>query len=122
MKRELAAAVAIPLVLAALFIAPPIVFNALVCALTLGAVWEFYRLAERTGHPVAKTVGLASSALLLGGAALLWGPIRFETRAGEVVEIAVRSGPAFWFAAGTLSVLLAAVAPLFSGIPAPAAL
>ena len=122
MKRELAAAVAIPLVLAALFLAPPIVFNALVCALTLGAVWEFYRLAERTGHPVAKTVGIASSALLLGGAALLWGPMRFETRSGEIVEIAVRSGPAFWFAAGTASVLLAAVAPLFSGLPAPAAL
>lgn len=122
MKRELAAAVAIPLVLAALFLAPPIVFNALVCALTLGAVWEFYKMAERTGHPVAKTVGIASSALLLGGAALLWGPVRFETKSGEIVEIAVRSGPAFWFAAGTASVLLAAVAPLFSGIPAPAAL
>ena len=122
MKRELAAVVAIPLVLAALFLAPPIVFNALVAALTLGAVWEFYRLAERTGHPVAKTIGLAASALLLGGAALLWGPIRFETASGEIVSVAVKTGPAFWFAAGTAAVLLAAVAPLFSGITPAAAL
>lgn len=122
MKRELAAAVAIPLVLAALFLAPPIVFDALVAALTLGAVWEFYKLAERTGHPVAKAVGMAASALLLGGAALLWGPMRFETRSGEIVEIAVRTGPAFWFGAAIAAVLLAAVAPLFSGIAPPAAL
>jgi len=122
MKRELAAAVAIPLVLAALFLAPPIVFNALVAALTLGAVWEFYKLAERTGHPVAKAVGVAASALLLGGAALLWGPMRFETRSGEIVEVAVRTGPAFWFGAGIAAVLLSAVAPLFSGIAPSAAL
>ncbi|HEX4441200.1 MAG TPA: phosphatidate cytidylyltransferase [Thermoanaerobaculia bacterium] len=122
MKRELAAAVAIPLVLAALFLAPPIVFNALVAALTLGAVWEFYKLAERTGHPVAKTIGIGASALLLGGAALLWGPIHFETSSGEVVTIAVRTGPAFWFGAGIAAVLLSAVAPLFSGVAPPAAL
>ena len=74
MKRELAAAIAIPLVLAVLFLAPPIVFNVLVAVLTLGAVWEFYRIAETRGHPVAKTVGIAASALVLGGAALLWDP------------------------------------------------
>ena len=58
MKRELAAAVAIPVVLATLFLAPPIVFNVLVAMISLGALWEFYRLAEKTGHPVAKTLGI----------------------------------------------------------------
>ena len=122
MKRELAAAVAIPLVLAALFLAPPIVFNVLVAVLTLGAVWEFYRIAERTGHPVAKTVGVAASALVLGGAALLWGPVHFETGSGEIVSVAVKTGAAFWFGAGIAAVLLAAVAPLFSGVAPAAAL
>ncbi len=86
MKRELAGAVAIPIVLAILFQGPAILFNALVAVVALGAVWEFYRIAEKTGHPVAKTVGLAGSALLLGGAALLWGPFRFETPAGDLVR------------------------------------
>src|SRR4029077_5345265 len=73
LKRELAAAVAIPIVLAALFVAPPIVFNALGALIALAAVWEFYRMAEKTGHPVSKTIGIAAAALVLGGAALLWG-------------------------------------------------
>lgn len=121
-QRELAAAVAIPIVLAALFLAPPIVFNALVAAIALGALWEFYRIAEKTGHPVAKSVGLAAGALVLGGAALLWGPIRFETPSGALVEIAVKTRPAFWFATGLAAVFLACAAPLFSRVPPPAAL
>jgi phosphatidate cytidylyltransferase len=116
-KRELAAAVAIPIVLAVLFLGPPLLFNFLVAAIALGAVWEFYRIAERTGHPVAKTVGLAASALLLGGAALLWGPLRFETPSGSLVEIVVKSRPGFWYAAALVTVFLAAVAPMASHIP-----
>ncbi|HVE66539.1 MAG TPA: phosphatidate cytidylyltransferase, partial [Thermoanaerobaculia bacterium] len=69
MKRELAAAVAIPVVLAVLFFAPPAVFNVLVGGVGLAALWEFYRIAEKTGLPVAKTVGIA------GGAAALSLPV-----------------------------------------------
>lgn len=122
MKRELAAAVAIPIVLAVLFLGPPLLFNGLVAAIALGAVWEFYRIAEKTGHPVAKTVGLAASALLLGGAALLWGPLRFETPSGNLVEIVVKSRPGFWYAAGLVTVFLAAVAPMASHVPPASAL
>ena len=122
MRRELAAAVAIPIVLAVLFLGPAILFNALVALVALGAVWEFYRLAEKTGHPVAKTVGLAVSALLLGGAALLWGPFRFETPAGDLVEVAARTRPAFWFVAGLAAVFLAAIAPMASRVPPASAL
>jgi len=121
-KRELAAAVAIPIVLAVLFVGPAILFNALVALVSLAAVWEFYRLAEKTGHPVAKTVGLAVSALLLGGAALLWGPFRFETPAGDLVEVAVKTRPSFWFVAGLAAVFLAAIAPMASRVPPASAL
>jgi phosphatidate cytidylyltransferase len=121
-KRELAGAVAIPIVLAILFLGPPILFNALVALVALGAVWEFYRIAEKTGHPVAKTVGLGASALLLGGAALLWGPFRFETPGGDIVAVAVKTRPSFWFVAAIAMVFLAAIAPLASKIPPPVAL
>jgi phosphatidate cytidylyltransferase len=121
-KRELAGAVAIPIVLAILFLGPAILFNALVAIIALAAVWEFYRMAEKTGHPVAKTVGLAASALLLGGAALLWGPFRFETPGGDLVEIAVKTRPAFWFAAALAIVFLAAIAPMATRVPPSSAL
>ena len=63
-KREIAAAIAIPVVLSILFFAPPVVFDALVGAIALAALWELYRLAEKTGHPVAKTVGMAGGVLI----------------------------------------------------------
>ena len=91
MKRELAGAVAIPIVLVILFKGPAILFNGLVAVVALGAVWEFYRIAEKTGHPVAKTVGLAGSALLLGGAAPLWGPFLFEKPTGAPLRVAVQT-------------------------------
>jgi phosphatidate cytidylyltransferase len=121
-KRELAGAVAIPIVLAILFLGPAILFNALVAIIALGAVWEFYRIAEKTGHPVAKSVGLAASALLLGGAALLWGPFRFETPGGDLIEVAVKTRPAFWFVAALAVVFLAAIAPMASRVPPSSAL
>jgi phosphatidate cytidylyltransferase len=64
LKREAAAAVAIPIVLAILFFTPAVVFYLLVALVTLAALWEFYRLAEKTGHPVAKTVGMGGGVLL----------------------------------------------------------
>jgi len=63
-KREIAAAIAIPIVLAILFFTPAVVFHLLVAFVSLGALWEFYRIAERTGHPVAKTVGIGGAVLL----------------------------------------------------------
>src|SRR4029450_7947685 len=47
---------------------PPIVFNALVALVALAAVWEFYRMAEKTGHPVGKTIGIGAAGRAPGGA------------------------------------------------------
>jgi phosphatidate cytidylyltransferase len=69
LKREIAAAVAIPVVLGILFLLPSIAFDLLVAAIGLAALWEFYRLAEKTGHPVAKSVGIAAGAVMLFAAA-----------------------------------------------------
>ena len=67
LKREIAAAVAIPIVLGILFLTPPIVFDLLVAAFALAALWEFYRLAEKTGLPVAKSVGVLGWLVVFGG-------------------------------------------------------
>jgi phosphatidate cytidylyltransferase len=120
--RELAAAVAIPIVLAALFLAPPIVFNLLVAVVALGALWEFYRMAEKTGHPVAKTLGIVYGGLVLGDAAILWGPIHVETASGFIVDVAARQRPGAWFALVLLGAGLCALAPLFARVPPAAAL
>ena len=105
MKRELAAAVAIPVVLAVLFFAPPVVFNVLVAAIALAALWEFYRIAEKTGLPVAKTVGVA------GGAAALSLPVLPSTPSAAAIGIALL------VLAG-----LAAVAPLIGRVDLHSAL
>jgi len=72
LKREMAAAIAIPIVLAVLFFFPPIAFNLLVAAVALAALWEFYRMAEKTGHPVTKTVGMIAALVTLGATPRLW--------------------------------------------------
>jgi phosphatidate cytidylyltransferase len=103
-RRELAAAVAIPIVFAVLFFAPPLAFDVLVAGVSLAAVWELYRLAEKTGLAVAKTVGLTAAAALF----LSWGSLRHD---------------------GTLAlggllvfVVLASAASLFAKVPLPVAL
>lgn len=68
----MAAAIAIPIVLAVLFFFPPIAFNLLVAAVALAALWEFYRMAEKTGHPVTKTVGMIAALVTLGATPRLW--------------------------------------------------
>jgi phosphatidate cytidylyltransferase len=75
LKREAAAAIAIPIVLAILFLAPPTVFHLLVAAVAMAAMWEFYRIAEKTGYPVAKTVGLGGGVLLFATAPGLFPPV-----------------------------------------------
>jgi phosphatidate cytidylyltransferase len=121
MKRELAAAVAIPVVLAILFLGPALLFNLLVAVVALGALWEFYRLAEKTGHPVAKTIGLLAAGLVLGAAALRWAPIHFETSDGTV-EVIGRSSPVWWYGACLAAVFAASTAPLVARVAPPAAL
>ena len=121
MKRELAAAVAIPIVLAVLFVGPPLLFNMLVSVVALGALWEFYRLAEKTGHPVAKTIGLAAGGLVLAAASLRFGPVHFET-AGETVEVIGRSSPVWWYGASLAVVFAASAAPLLARVAPAAAL
>ena len=112
LKRELAAAVAIPIVLAILFLAPPIAFNLLVAAVALAAEWEFFRIAEKTGHPAAKSVGLAGGAVILVAWPLFW---REEGPFGG------SAGP--WILALLLAlVFLSTAAPLFSRVPTEAAM
>lgn len=101
MKRELAAAVAIPIVLAILFLLPPIAFHLLVALVALAALWEFYRLAEKAGYPVAKTVGI------LGATALF---IRADRAAPFILTVLL------------VVTFLAALGPLLSSVSASAAL
>jgi phosphatidate cytidylyltransferase len=105
LRRELAAAIAIPIVFAVLFYAPPLAFNLLVAAVTLGALWEFYRLAERTGLPVAKTVGIVAGAALLVWWASFWG-YAYAPHPGITVALAGL----------LLFVFLASLAPLFAKV------
>jgi phosphatidate cytidylyltransferase len=111
LKRELAAAIAIPIVFAVLFLAPPVAFNLLVLFVTLGALWEFYRLAEKTGLPVAKTVGIAGGAALLAASAWCLGR-----------ENAPHPGLLYTFVGLLVFVFLAALAPLFAKVDLPGAL
>jgi len=118
LKRELAAAVAIPIVLAVLFFAPPIAFNLLVALVALAALWEFYRLAEKTGYPAAKTVGIAAGAGALFVGALLWWRPELEPSSGfGFLEVRVN-----WLAFFVALAFAAAVAPLFSAVDLSAAL
>jgi phosphatidate cytidylyltransferase len=112
MKRELAAAVAIPIVLAVLFLAPPIVFNVLVAGVALAALWEFYRIAEKTGLPVAKTVGMIVGAAILLWWAAFWGFDMYSDRPGVTFAVA----------ALLVLVFLACVAPLFARVDLQSAL
>ena len=112
MKRELAAAVAIPIVLAVLFFAPAVAFDLLVAAVALAAVYEFCRLAEAAGLPVAKTVAIGGSAAVLLGWTAFWGFSGANDRRGLTAAVVLSLGIA----------LLAAVAPLFSGVAPSSAL
>lgn len=111
--RELAAAIAIPIVLAVLFLLPPLPFNLLIAAVALAALWEFYRLAEKTGMPVAKTVGMVFGAAVLLEWGALWGR-----------DTVFPPGPGLLgtLAAVMVLVLLSALAPLFARVDLPAAL
>ncbi|MGH9399539.1 MAG: phosphatidate cytidylyltransferase, partial [Thermoanaerobaculia bacterium] len=91
-KRELAAAVAIPIVLAILFTTPPVVFDVLVAGIALCALWEFYRLAEKTGHPVSKTVGMLGGlvTMLMALLAMPW------HSAWSVIQVDLQQALSFW--------------------------
>lgn len=123
LKRELAAAIAIPIVFAVLFLAPAVAFNGLVAAVALGALWEFYRLAEKTGLPVAKTVGMVFGVAVLlwwsaiwgGGDLVIWGLLLLVvlscvSQLFARVEMSVAVGGASGTVFGVLSVALPATA------------
>lgn len=122
LKRELAAAVAIPIVLAALLLTPPLVFDVLVAAVALAALWEFYLLAEKSGAPAAKTVGMAAGLIAWIGAPHLWtrgfaGSVEFGAFFWEPPSAAP-----FLLAGAILLAGLSSLAVLFSGVSPPAAL
>ena len=110
MKRELAAGLAIPIVLAILFFAPALAFQLLVAAIGLAALWEFYRLAEKTGLPVSKTVGMLVGAAILVGWAAFWD--RVLVTPGMTIPLALLLALVF----------LSSLAPLFAGVDLPSAL
>jgi phosphatidate cytidylyltransferase len=117
LKRELAAAVAIPIVLAVVFFLPPLAFHLLVATVTLGALWEFYRLAERTGHPVAKTVGMLAGALVFAAAVVRWSSMSSRTPSGLLGALPVEAIPAGELLLVLAAVFLASVAPLLASVP-----
>lgn len=119
LKREIAAAIAIPVVLAVLFLLPPIAFNLLASAVALAALWEFFRLAEKTGYCVAKTIGI------LGGAAVVLTGAVAGTLLPFLLDMASLWLPnplatfmTFLFGC----VFLASLAPLLSGVSPATAL
>ncbi len=112
LKRELAAGVAIPIVVGVLFYTPPIAFDGLVAVVALAALLEFFQLAEKTGHPVSKTVGIGGGAAVLLGWTAFWGYAGSPDRRGLTIAVVL------CLAIGAL----AAVAPLFSGVEPGAAL
>lgn len=112
LQREAAAAVAIPLVLGILFFLPPLAFSLLVAAIGLATLWEFYRIAEKTGLPVARNVGILAGAAVLGAAA--W------SYSGEPGGVILRGSSAIVFA--LLLALLSCVPPLFTGVESRRAL
>jgi len=105
-QRELSALVAIPAVLGILWFAPPWAFGSLVAFLALATLSEFYRLAERSGIPVPKSL-----ALLIAGAILAAAVVPAPSPSGLTV-------------AGGLSAAAAlfAVALMAAGIPVERAL
>ncbi len=115
LKREAAAAVAIPIVLAILFFTPPVVFDLLVAAVALAALWEFYRLAEKMGYPVAKTVGMLAGLFCIPMALLGSGSDI------SVLDVYILTGR-LWLGAGILFAFLSSIAPLFASVPPSAAL
>jgi phosphatidate cytidylyltransferase len=114
LKREVAAAIAIPIVFAVLFLAPPIAFNLLVAAIALAALWEFYRIAEKTGLPVAKSVGIAAGAAHLLWWGTFWGNIA-PSRPGWITL-------SLTLIALLVFVFLSSLAPLFAKVDLPSAL
>ncbi|MGH9399269.1 MAG: phosphatidate cytidylyltransferase [Thermoanaerobaculia bacterium] len=124
LKRELAAAVAIPIVLAILFTTPPVVFDVLVAGIALCALWEFYRLAEKTGHPVSKTVGM------LGGlVTMLMAPLATSWHSNlSVIHLDLQQALSFWVPGEPLlrwcliGTIAACLGILISKVPPAAAL
>jgi phosphatidate cytidylyltransferase len=65
MKRLLTAAVALPLIVYAIWSSQPYVFYAIVAVAVLAAVHELFFIAERAGAPPFRVVGYAAAAAVL---------------------------------------------------------
>ena len=92
LKRELAAAVAIPIVLAVLFLgAAPSLQRPRGRRSRSARSGSSTGSRRRPGTPSPRPSGLAAAASCSADAALLWGPLRFETPSGSLVEIVVAS-------------------------------
>jgi len=122
LKRELAAAVAIPIVFAILFFAPPIAFHLVAAAIALAALWEFYRLAEKTGMPPAKTVGMLAGAAVFLGAPLLWSQGFIGSVKLGVFSVQPPHAATGVVVGAILLATLSSAGVLFSGVAPPAAL
>ncbi|MGH9443038.1 MAG: phosphatidate cytidylyltransferase [Thermoanaerobaculia bacterium] len=70
LQREISAGVAIPIVAAVLWFAPPWAFGMLVAILGLATLREFCRLAEAAGLPIPKWLVLLPAAGVLAAAAI----------------------------------------------------
>ena len=101
-QREISAGVAIPIVAALLWFAPPWAFGALSGALALATLHEFYRLAEAAGLPIPKWLALLAAAGVLAAAA-----VPAASPSGVVV-----AGGIFLFAALFAAAELVSDAPL----------
>jgi phosphatidate cytidylyltransferase len=101
-QREISAGIAIPVVAAVLWFAPPYVFGAVAALLGLATLYEFYHLAESTGLPVPKWLALLLSAAVLAAAA-----VPAPSPSGVVV-----GGSIFFLAALFAAVELVADVPL----------
>ena len=101
-QREISAGIAIPIVAALLWFAPPWAFGALAGALALATLREFYRLAETAGLPVPKWLALLLAAGVLAAAA-----VPAASPSGVVV-----AGGIFLFAALLAAAELVSDAPL----------
>ena len=122
LKRELAAAIAIPIVFAILFFAPPIAFHLIAAAIALAALWEFYRIAEKTGMPPAKTVGMLAGAAALLSAPLVWTDGFIGSLEAGPFSLDAPQSATFAVAGAVLLAALASIGVLFSGVAPPAAL
>lgn len=84
-QRVITALLLLPLVMAAIFVAPPSWFLILLAIILLGGSWEYRRLAGFSGHPGGYLVVLVQAAILAG---LFWCSDQWNTGIWVYLSIA----------------------------------